>query len=737
VKVLDRYRPGGADDAADVTVAFLKKLRPSGPWVLSAIMPDGPITTVTAASANEARAFIREHDGRRNLYFSVNPTREAMTNKAKKTDIAAIEFLFGDFDPRDDETPEQAKARYLAEVDALGRRRPTACVDSGNGLQVLWRLQAPIALNANATDTAEIIADIESRTKALMLNLGTKAGTQNVDRILRLPGTVNLPNKVKRKAGRAECKTALLWFEDTTHPLSAFSPEPEGTSSKGERARHHGAPKGGQPASGDEDDLARTIRDGGEERHGPTRSDAVWWVVNEMFSRGYVAETIVKVLLDEGNGISDHVRDQRAPQDYAARQVAKARAQIEFAADDKNVPYKGSPDNVNVALLKMGVTLRYDEFADRILIAGLEGFGPCLEDAAVNRLWLTVGRRFRLNPSETLFLKVIMNSARLNGFHPVRDYLDALAWDGVERIDTWLHDYAQAEDSDYTSAVGALMLTAAVRRVRRPGCKFDEMVVLENAEQGTNKSTALAVLAVKDEWFTDDLPLNAEGKRVIEALRGKWIIEAAELSGMRRTDIEHVKALLSRQFDRGRLAYDRIVSEVPRQCVVIGTTNATEYLKDTSGNRRFWPVLCERFDIKSLRRDRDQLWAEAAAREAEGISIRLPRDLWDSAGAEQAKRLTNDPFRETLQHHLGDRTGKISAETLWEIMEVKAGQRGQDQSRRIADAMRSLGWRRNRAGTVTIDGRKVAGWFKGDQPWNLIRSGRDEQGKMFLADTED
>ena len=154
------------------------------------------------------------------------------------------------------------------------------------------------------------------------------------------------------------------------------------------------------------------------------------------------------------------------------------------------------------------------------------------------------------------------------------------------------------------------------------------MPVIENPVQGTFKSTALATMAVKEEWYSDDLPLNLEGKRVIESLRGRWIVEAAELSGMRRADIEHLKAFLSRQVDRARLAYGHIVSEVARQSLIVGTTNSTEYLRDQTGNRRFWPVRCKQFDIAALRRDRDQLWAEAAAREASGASIRMEQNLW-------------------------------------------------------------------------------------------------------------
>ena len=177
---------------------------------------------------------------------------------------------------------------------------------------------------------------------------------------------------------------------------------------------------------------------------------------------------------------------------------------------------------------------------------------------------------------------------------------------------------------------------------------------------------------------------------------------------MRRADIEHLKAFLSRQVDRARLAYGHIVSEVARQSLIVGTTNSTEYLRDQTGNRRFWPVRCKQFDIAALLRDRDQLWAEAAAREANGASIRMTQNLWPMAAEEQAQRLTADPYYEALQHELGEvKQGKISSANVWEILDVKAGARGQDQSRRMADAMRALGWERpNKGNIVKIGGNR-------------------------------
>jgi predicted P-loop ATPase len=154
---------------------------------------------------------------------------------------------------------------------------------------------------------------------------------------------------------------------------------------------------------------------------------------------------------------------------------------------------------------------------------------------------------------------------------------------------------------------------------------------------------------------------------------------------MRRGEVEHIKAMLSRTRDRARMSYDRIITDAPRQCVFFGTTNNTEYLRDTTGNRRFWPVRVRRFDLEALRRDRDLLWAEAAAREAKGESIRLDQSLWPLAEKEQAERLTNDPYYDFLQHALAGLDGKISSVDVWRLLDVKA---------RTTQAIKTPAWER-------------------------------------------
>ena len=229
-------------DLHNEAVVFLKLLRRRGPWVLSAIVPDGAIETITATTVDDIRAFVSRHNGKRNLYYSVNPTRTAMDKKAAKVDIAAIEYLLADLDPQDTETPEAAKTRYLAGLDVL-KPVPTAMIDSGNGINVLLKLAEPIILaepvmgtNAKGEpakvfppETAKQIDDVEARVKLLMETLGSVAGTQNIDRILRLPGTINLPNETKLKAGRTKCQTKLIKFNGATCKLEDFpkaAPEP-------------------------------------------------------------------------------------------------------------------------------------------------------------------------------------------------------------------------------------------------------------------------------------------------------------------------------------------------------------------------------------------------------------------------------------------------------------------------------------------------------------------------------
>lgn len=230
----NEYGPAGE------AIYFLELLRPGGPWVLTAIVPDGHTETITATSHEDVILFVEANNGRRNCYYSVNPTRTALTSKAKKIDISAIEYLYADLDPRHDESAEAAKERYLA---ALAAHHPpcTAIINSGNGIQALWKLAVPIVLpDPSTSEWRTIVDDIEGRMRALMQRLGSVAGTQNIDRILRLPGTLNIPNKTKLKIGRVRCPTAQIRFNGAADVLDAF-PEPERDEQQSSDAPPHSA----------------------------------------------------------------------------------------------------------------------------------------------------------------------------------------------------------------------------------------------------------------------------------------------------------------------------------------------------------------------------------------------------------------------------------------------------------------------------------------------------------------
>lgn len=390
-----------------------------------------------------------------------------------------------------------------------------------------------------------------------------------------------------------------------------------------------------------------------------------------------------------------------------------------------------SQDNIRLAAQRLGVTMAHDVFADRVEITRA-GETKAFDDAEVDRLWLDIDAAFRFRPSKEFFRTVMTDLARRNWYHPVRDYLDALAWDGVNRLDSWLIDYGRAADTSFVRAAGALFLVAAVRRARRPGTKFDEILVLESS-QGTMKSSALAALCPRQEWFSDDLPLDADSQRVIERTSGRWIIEASELAGMRKGQVEQVKAFASRQKDVARLAYGRTPVERPRHFVVAGTTNSASYLKDSTGNRRFWPVAVGTFDVDAIEHDRDQLLAEAAQREAGGASIRLPEELWAEAEQAQEGRRVRHPWEDRVEDALGDMPGMITVEDVWTLVGVaEPGRRGHADKQTLGEIMSRLGFTHGRR---RMFGRRHYVYFRTDDAGNAppVVIAHDESGRVVGA----
>jgi predicted P-loop ATPase len=279
-------------------------------------------------------------------------------------------------------------------------------------------------------------------------------------------------------------------------------------------------------------------------------------------------------------------------------------------------------------------------------------------------------------------------------FHPVRNYLKGLVWDGNSRLDDWLARYLGVQPSKYTCAVGARWLISAVARIYRPGVKADHCLILEGP-QGAKKSTALRVLA--EPWFTDEIS-DLGTKDASLQTRGVWVIEMSELDAMRRSDLAKVKAFISRSADRFRPPYGKRLIESPRQCVFAATTNQDTYLQDETGGRRFWPVRCGTIHIDLLKRDRDQLWAEAVERFNRGDVWWLDnQELNAAAVEEQADRYEGDPWEPMIRQWVSNRESVTVADILGHAIGRPLELWTQNDKIRVARCLRALRWERYRA----------------------------------------
>lgn len=271
--------------------------------------------------------------------------------------------------------------------------------------------------------------------------------------------------------------------------------------------------------------------------------------------------------------------------------------------------------------------------------------------ALVRELLTAPGRRGGWGiskPASTDVREAIEIIARKNAFHPIRDYLDRLQWDGTERVDRLFIDYLGADDDPYHRTTGKLTLLAAVTRAFEPGHKFDYVPVIEGG-QGVRKSTFIEALAVQPEWFGELSSDFGDTARMVESMQGRWILELAEMSGMNRSDVNDIKKFVTQTEDRVRLAYERSAANYPRQSIIMGSTNDDAYLRDDTGGRRFWPIRCNvhrvggSIPIETLRGNLDQLWAEAVTiyrqMRAEQPHGTLPLYLTDEAVRRHAERL--------------------------------------------------------------------------------------------------
>jgi putative DNA primase/helicase len=301
--------------------------------------------------------------------------------------------------------------------------------------------------------------------------------------------------------------------------------------------------------------------------------------------------------------------------------------------------------------------LIYNDFSNRAIVTGKlpwteKGYKRdwCDDDDAGIRHFLEHSYNLTGASKITDAVSVVYQKHK---FHPVRDYLNSLTWDGVKRVETLLTDYLGAEDNKYTRAVIKTHLVAAVARVMRPGCKYDTMLTL-TGPQGIGKSTFIRILG-KD-WFNDSLD-TVKGKEAYEQLQGSWLIEMSELTATRKADIEATKLFLSKNEDIYRVAYGRRTSRFPRQCVFWGTSNDAHFLRDKTGDRRYWPVDCSvlipiKDVFKDLINEVDQIWAEAVMYYREGYKLYLEGEIAEEAIRQQKAHAEDSPKTGLIEEYL-------------------------------------------------------------------------------------
>lgn len=411
---------------------------------------------------------------------------------------------------------------------------------------------------------------------------------------------------------------------------------------------------------------------------------------------GVTCKTLYKAVIDAGG--QHLVPRPSAQEDFAGLPVPVILGPIRKNQRDEP---KATLHNCIVLVDELGLGLAYDELAQRPMMRAealpwRAHVGRELNDETFRQVRVLLTEKHGVEFTKELVADACLFLASNSRFNPVTEYLDTLNWDGAERIDDWLSAYLGAERSDYSKAVGRATLIAAVRRARNPGCKFDTVLILEGA-QGTGKSSALRALG--GDWHSDAELGRVDGKDAAMLLQNVWLHELGEINAFNHSETEALKAFVSRQEDRFRAPYDRVPRTEKRRCIFVGTTNSDAYLRDSTGNRRFWPVETGAIDLAALRRDRDQIWAEASHWESLGEAIELPSYLWESASEQQAARLIEDPWGDRVRRWLatvGEPSRVFSRDVIEGALRLEAGQSNRQAGARLREVMRSLGWRYRR-----------------------------------------
>lgn len=339
----------------------------------------------------------------------------------------------------------------------------------------------------------------------------------------------------------------------------------------------------------------------------------------------------------------------------------------------------------------LGRSVCYNEFAGRV-----EWRGQPLQDEDTVDIRLMI-EDAGYEPQTTDVLPALVRHAHDNAYDPVRDYLDGIVWDKVPRINRWLQTYMGAPDHEILEIFGAKFLIGAVARVYDPGCQMDNMLVFEG-KQGAGKTTAVAALFGR-EYMISSIS-DFKSKEASIALQGRWVAEIAELAALKKTDITDVKKFITETVDQFRPVHGKNTIDRPRRCVFIGTTNEHQYLKDSTGNRRFWPVPCGDVMVAELSAARDQLWAEAVVRyRAQEAWWITDAEMLTKAEGIQGDRAESDTWGDAIDRWL-DKPENAALEiltvggVLTEAIKMPLDRQGRADEMRVAAHLTKRKWSR-------------------------------------------
>lgn len=583
-------------------------------------------------------------------YVHIANVRDDFTGKkAKDSDIVSSDFAWVDIDPPKDISQSEFELWRTETREKIEMLSAQWIYDSGRGFWLFWQLDEVVSADRCRELNLAAAAYVEHKT-------GLKVDAcHDPSRICKPVGTNN------RKTGRRSIWILENFLEGAigADELEMMAPVADNVSESSPAL----------PAIAGSPGIPRSVEKAKAGDPPTDRSEALWGLVHDMKRAGFTIDQTTEVL-EPITSAWPHATERAKDDDYSGKRLVSQIERI-WAKAPEFVPSleleRGrAPDthlNAMAAIAHTSLHPRYNELKQAVEFSEVSWdaarYGTTLNDKTLLLVLTAVHQRFsehHYRPSKESLFDAIKTAAFSRSYNPVVEYLESLTWDGTERIDGLFVNYFAAEDDieGLNREFSRLFMLGAVARALRPGCDRDEMPVLRGG-QGKGKSKGLRALFGAD-LFSDAALGRLSGKDAAMSLQGVWLHEFAELDDMRRSDVTELKAFMSRAVDRFRPPYGKAPEEIPRRCVFAGTCNEGGYLMDGTGNRRYWPITVSGdVDIEGLKRDRDQLWAEAYALFLDGADWRLSEEWWSAATDRQAEETTEDPWEDIIKLHLTER----------------------------------------------------------------------------------